>query len=198
MLTLLPARQMTCLLSLAFGKKAAFMLLVYQRMVPELRSFVSAHRRDFSCFQEASVRFWSSLTDDSVHPWLDLRARLLNELPDSEQFGSHDAYFALNCGLVAAELAGFLADRQDSHILDAIGYARDSLDANATREREAFIYDEHVENEVEADPLVKRERRTEEEDVALLGTLPDPPWARNILSMLQARAAAQSSLLSAP
>jgi uncharacterized protein YjaG (DUF416 family) len=198
MLTLLPAKQMTRLLSLASGKKAAFMLLLYQRMVPELRSFAAAHGRDFSCFQEASERFWSSMIEISVHPWLDLRERLLNELPDSEQFGSHEAYFALNCGLVAAELAGFLADRQDNHIVDAIGYARDSLDAHATRERRAFIYDEQVENEVEADPLVKRERRTEEEDVALLATLPDPPWATNILSMLQARAAAQSSLLSAP
>jgi hypothetical protein len=124
MFTLLPAKQMTCLLSLVSGKKAAFMLLLYQRMVPELRSFASAHRRDFSCFQEASERFWSSMIDDSVQSWLDLRERLLNELPDSEQFGSHEAYFALNCGLVAAELAGFLADRQDNHIVDAIGYAR--------------------------------------------------------------------------
>jgi hypothetical protein len=197
MLTLLPEKQITCLLSLPPKKKAAFMLLLYQRMVPELRSFASSQHRNFSRFQEASERFWRSLIDDSVYPWLDLREKLLNELPDSEQLGSHEAYFALNCGLVAAELAGFLADGQNDHIIDAIGYARESLDAHATRERGTFIYDEHVENYVETYPLVKRERETEAEDVAFLATLRDPPWTTNILSMLQERAVAQISLLSA-
>jgi hypothetical protein len=195
MLLLLSEKQLTCLLSLPSKKKAAFLVLLYQRMVPELRSFVLAQHRDFSCFQEAGERFWSELVGDSVYPWLDLRERLLSALPDSEQFGSHHAYFALNCGLVAAELAGFLADGRNKHIIDAIGYARESLDSHATREGEAFIYDEHIEGRIESYPLVKMEREAEEEDVMFLTTLQDPPWATNVVSMLQQRAAAQAHLL---
>jgi hypothetical protein len=195
MIELLSEKPLAGLLSLPSKKKAAFMLLLYQRMVPELRSFVLTRHQKFSYFQEASERFWSWLRDDSVCPWLELRETLLSELPDTEQLGTREAYFALNCGLVAAELAGFLADGRDSHIIDAIGYAGDSLDAHATPETELSIYDEHLEERIEKDSLVEIERKAEEGDVVLLTTLPDPPWTANVLSVLQQRALAQTSML---
>ena len=111
MIELLSEKPLADLLSLPPKKKAAFMLLLYHRMAPELRSFVLTRHQELSCFQDAMERFWSWLRDDSVGPWLELREALLGELPDTEQFGTREAYFALNCGLVAAELAGFLAER---------------------------------------------------------------------------------------
>ncbi|TLZ50788.1 MAG: DUF416 family protein [Gammaproteobacteria bacterium] len=182
-------------LSLSANKKVAFMLLLYERMAPELRAFASTEKFDLFCVQRAREEFWRSLTGDSFVSWSQLREDILGAAPDSEVFGSLAASFALNAALVAAEIAGFLADGQDNHILEAIGYARDSLHAKATMEMEGLVYNKLVDDYVEAHPLVQQERRAEEEDVGFLSTMQDPPWSANIVSMLKSRAEAQQSLV---
>jgi len=115
--------------------------------------------------------------------------------PDSEEFGSVDALFALNAALVAAEIAGFIADDNDHHIIDAIGYARDSLDAKATIETEATVYDRAVGERVAANQLVQRERQAEEEDVAFLPALVGDVGSPEIIARLRQRAESQPGLL---
>src|SRR5213079_39635 len=162
MLKLISEETIARLLSLSANKKVAFMLLLYERMAPELRAL-------------AREEFWRSLTGDSFVSWSQLREDILGAAPDSEVFGSLAASFALNAALVAAEIAGFLADGQDNHILEAIGYARDSLHAKATMEMEGLVYNKLVDDYVGAHPLVQQERRAEEEDVGFLSTMQDPP-----------------------
>ena len=60
---------------------------------------------------------WAQLTQDN-----------LDATPSSEDFGSLGGSFALNAGLLAAETAAFIADREDQHIVDSRQYAFDSID----------------------------------------------------------------------
>lgn len=73
--------------------------------------------------------------------WGQFMEDILDATPDTEEFGTLAASFALNAALIAAEIAGFIEDGQDSHIVEAIGYARDSLDAKATNEMGAVVFD---------------------------------------------------------
>jgi uncharacterized protein YjaG (DUF416 family) len=196
MLKLMSEETMAKLLSFSTRKKVAFAMLLYERMIPELHSFSVAERRDFSCFERAREEFWRSLMDDkSSINWTKLREDILDATPDSEDYGSLEASFALNAALVAADIAGFLADGQDSHLVEAVGYARDSLYASASNELETIAYDRAVEDHVNAHPLVKRESRAEEEDVAFLSIMPDGPWTADIFSTLRRRAETQNCLL---
>ena len=60
----------THLMSFSAGKKIAFLVLLYERMIPELRSFCLTEGRDFSVFQKARKEFWQWLMGgDSSISW---------------------------------------------------------------------------------------------------------------------------------
>ena len=196
MLKLMSEEATTHLLSFSAGKKIAFLVLLYERMIPELRSFCLTERRDFSVFQNARKEFWQwFMGDDSLISWGQFREDILSATPNSEDFGTLVALFALNAALVAADIAGFIEDGRDNHIVEAIGYARDSLDAYAINELRAAVFNHIVEDYVKAHPLVQKEGRTEEKDVALLSAMQDTPWPENVVSLLRHRAETQDSLL---
>ncbi len=185
---LMPKETTTNLLSFSAGKKVAFLVLLYERMIPELRSFCLAESRDFSIFQRAREEYWQSLMDSSRSiSWTQLREDILDATPDSEDFGSQEASFALNAALVAADIAGFLADGQDIHIVEAMGYALNSLSAYVIDESGVVAYDKTIGDVVKIHPLVQKEARTEEEDVAFLSTIQDPPWPENMYSVVRHR-----------
>jgi hypothetical protein len=166
-------------------------------MVPSLHSFCLTERLEFGAFQRAREKFWRFLSDDaSSVPWVEVREDVLNATPDSEDFSSLEASFALNAALVAASIASFLADEGDSHVAEAIGYARDSLHANALSEIGAVVYDSAFETNIETHPLIQRERRVEKEDVAFLAALDEPLRSARILPLIQHRAETQRGLLS--
>jgi uncharacterized protein YjaG (DUF416 family) len=195
MLKLMSEEATAHLLSFSAGKKIAFLVLLYERMIPELRSFCLAEGRDFSIFQKARKEFWQWLMGgDSSISWGQFREDILSATPDSEDFDTLAASFALNAALVAADIAGFIEDGHDNHIVEAIGYARDSLDAYATNEMGAAVFNRAVEDYLKAHPLVQKEGRTEEKDVAFLGTMQDTPWAENVVSILRHRAETQGNL----
>jgi uncharacterized protein YjaG (DUF416 family) len=197
MMKLMPKETTTNLLSFSAGKKVAFLVLLYERMIPELRSFCLAESRDFSIFQRAREEYWQSLMDSSRSiSWTQLREDILDATPDSEDFGSQEASFALNAALVAADIAGFLADGQDIHIVEAMGYALNSLSAYVIDESGVVAYDKTIGDVVKIHPLVQKEARTEEEDVAFLSTIQDPPWPENMYSVVRHRAETQQGLLS--
>jgi uncharacterized protein YjaG (DUF416 family) len=196
LLELLSAETMAHLKSLSQKKKLAFLVLLYERMIPELCSFLVAEGLDFSPFGRAREEFWRSLMSaDSSVSRVQLREEILNATPDTANFGTFAASFALNAALVAAALAEFLADGEDSHIIEAVGYARDSLHAHAWKETGKLVYDQTVRDYVEAHPLVHRERRREEDDAAFLNGIQDAPWPAHVFHMIQHRAETQRSLL---
>jgi len=191
------------LLAFLSKKKVAFLVLLYERMIPELRSFCLAESRDFSIFQRAREDFWRFLADDnSSISWPQLTQDILDAIPSSEDFGTLEGSFALNAGLLAAETAGFIGDGEDQHIVDATQYAFDSIDFKVQDTLKLEIigfYDRsvvsHVHARVLAHPLITRERQIEEEDVSFLTTLPDGQWPSDLLAMLRHRAESRRGLL---
>jgi uncharacterized protein YjaG (DUF416 family) len=196
MLELLSAKRKSLLLSFSTMKKLVFLILLYERMLPELRSYFLASGRDFIVIQTASERFWQLLSSEQTFvSWNELREKILDSLPDSEDDGSLAAQFALNAGLVAADIAGLAEDGENTHVIEAIEYARDSIHAKAASEMRTLVYDPTVEGAVSTHPLVHKERQREEEDVTFLGSFPEGPWLQNAVSMLRDRAQAQETLL---
>ncbi|MEA1677475.1 DUF416 family protein [Nitrospirillum sp. BR 11163] len=184
------------LLSFSVGKKVAFLTLLYERMVPDLRSFCLSEGRDLSVFEKSRSEYWAYLASKSEGiSWAKIREDILDATPDSEDFGYQEASFAINAALVAADIAGLLVDGQDAHLKEAMGYALNSLSAFAIDEIGVTAYDRAIANVIKTHPLLEREARTEEEDVAFLSIMQDPPWPKNILSTVQHRAETQSGLL---
>src|SRR5215467_5768609 len=201
MLELMSEESRTHLLAFPTKKKLAFLVLLYERMIPELRSFCLAESRDFSIFQKAHDEFWGSLADgESQISWAQLVEDILDATPNSEDFGTLEGSFALNVGLVAAEIAGFIADGEDGHIVDATRYAFDSLDFKVRSQLNIRFYDRtvvaHAYDYVIAHPLITREKQIEEQDILFLGTLPDGSPPAHMAAMLRHRAKSQPSLLS--
>ena len=199
MLKLISKETALSLMSFPVGKKVAFLLLLYERMMPALISFRRAERLDLSVFLEARAKFWHSLIQGaSTASWARLRDDILNSIPDSEDFGSQAASFALDTGLVAADIAGLLQDGQEIHIVEAMQYALDSLNGFVLDEMGIVTFDRSsiasIRKLVNAHALVQKERQREEQDVAVLRAMPDTPWSEDIVAMLQDRAAMQGSL----
>jgi uncharacterized protein YjaG (DUF416 family) len=196
MMKLIANEVATKLLSFSAGKKVAFLILLYERMMPELRSFCLAEDRDFFIFEKARQEYWRSLLD-GAHPmsWAQLREDILHATPDTEDFGSLEVSFALNAALVAANIAGFMADARDVHIVEAMEYALESLHAYVIDQMGLVAYDKAINNIVGGHPLVRKAARTEEEDVAFLSTIEDPPWSESMYSLVRGRAEGQHGLL---
>ena len=184
------------LLAFPIKKKLAFLVLLYERMIPELRSFCLAESRDFLIFQTAREDFWRSLADgNSSTSWAHLTQDILDATPDTEDFGGLEVSFALNASLLAAETAAFIADGEDQHIVDSTQYAFDSIDFKVRDLLQIISYNRSDEARVMAHPLMTRERQIEEEDVSFLTTLPDGQWPADVFATLRLRAESQRGLL---
>jgi len=92
---LLPEQKQSVLLSLSRMKKIAFLVLLFERMRPELRSYFLATGRDLSVIQRAQDTFWRLLCgDEAFVSWSELTEEILDLLPDSEDDGSEAASFS--------------------------------------------------------------------------------------------------------
>jgi uncharacterized protein YjaG (DUF416 family) len=197
MLELLTDKHKSLLLSFAKTKKLSFVILLCDRMMPELNSYFLSSGRNLVLFQSASKRFWQLLSgDETFASWDELKEQLLDLLPDSEDDGSLAAQFARNAGLVAADIAGLAEDGHNSHVIEAVGYAIESIDAKVSDEMRVFIHNRAIEQAILEHPLMQKERQREEDDVTFLARLPEAPWPQTVVSMLRDRAQAQDSLLS--
>ncbi len=200
MLKLISKATIARLMSFSIGKKVAFLQLLYERMIPALRAFCLLENRDFSTYQKAREEFWRSLRGDAQDvSWARLREDILDATPDSEDYGSLEASFALDAALVAADIAGFLADGQYSHIVEPLTfYVLNSLSAFVLNENEVNVVDytmvKAINKLVNTHPLVLREARKEEEDVAFLSAVPDTPWREDVFSAVRRRSETQGSL----
>ena len=192
----MPKKVADRLMSFPAGKKIAFLMFLYERMISALSSFCFAEGLDFSVFQKARDEFWRSLMS-GVTPieWTRLRDDILKATPDSEDYGSEEASFALNAALVAAGIAGFLADGQDAHVVEAMAHALNSLGAYVINEMGAVVYDRTINDSVKAHALVRKEAWKEEEDVAFLSAIQDTPWPEEVFAIVRRRSETQASLL---
>ncbi|TKB08916.1 MAG: DUF416 family protein [Mesorhizobium sp.] len=196
MIQLMSKKTTKRLLSLSTKKKMAFLVLLYERMCPDLRFFCLTEGRDFSVFEKAHRAFWIGLKEKETSiSWNLLYEEILAAAPDSEEFGSWDGSYALNAALVAAEIAAFAHVPQDQNVIDAIGYARNSLDAKASSEVPSVSYTSAEEVYIDQHPLVEIERNREKDDVEFLSSIDDSEWYGKILPEIEMRASAQSSLL---
>jgi hypothetical protein len=167
--------------------------------VPALYSIRVAERLDLSVFQEARKKFWRSLTHgEPTSSWRQVRDDIYNAIPDSEDFGSLEAAFAADAALVAADIASFLEDRRDSHIIEAMQFAINSIHAYVVNQLGVVVFDRSIDKLVNAHPLMQKamqeERESEEGDIAFLSALPDTPWSEHTISVLRHRAEIQGSL----
>jgi hypothetical protein len=195
-LELLSGERKSLLLAFSRTKKLAFLILLFDRMLPELCSYFLASRRDFSVIQKARERFWRCLSgDETSASWGELRETILDTLPDMDDDGSLPAQLALYAGLVAADIAGLAEDGQDSHVTEPLAYALGSIDAKVSSEMQVFVHDRAIEQAIMKHPLMQKERKREEQDVTFLGRLPEAPWPQNVLAMLRDRARTQETLL---
>ena len=199
MLKLISKEKVQRLMSFPTGKKVAFLLLLYERMLPALLSFRTAEGLDLSIFQEAREKFWRALIQGSRPiSWVRLRDDIHDAIPDSEDFGSLEASFAMDAALVAANIAGLLEDGQEIHVVEAMQYTSNSLYGYVMHQLGVIVvYKSIIKflNElVEAHALVRNERQKEKDDVLFLGTMPDTPWPEDIVSMLRDRAETQGSM----
>jgi hypothetical protein len=79
----------------------------------------------------------------------------------------------------------------NGHLIEATGYSRDTLEANAVGETAAVAYIPEVETYVRAHPLVLKESRVEEDGITFLGTMQDEPWSNSAVTELQQRSTLQ-------
>lgn len=166
-------------------------------MLPELHSFCAFEEQSLEPFEAAHQAFWNSLKGEgakTAYFWLDVQERVVSATPDTEDFMSRQASYALNVAMIIYEITGFLIDENDEHISSVIGYAQDSLDAYASTEVEATFYNDAVEAYIKAHPLLKKEIRTEIDDAGFLAALSAAPWPADIMSILQSRAKEQTHL----
>ena len=185
------------LLGLPKLKKVAFLTMLYGRLAPELRLFCSMEGIGVARFEDAYEQFWQFLANPQMSvAWDELGERILQVAPDSETYGTALGAFALNAALVAAEIAKYIADGADTHIIDSIGYAIESLHAKVSGDLGVFAYSDAIETQIAFSPLVQRERLIAEDDIALLRRMPDVPWSTREISELRLRAEARDSIVS--
>lgn len=198
MLDIMSSQTAAQLMSFPVEKKVVFLVLLYERMVPALYSFLHSAKLSNSAFEAARSEFWRWIASDAqAVVWMQVRQDLLNAAPDSEDYGSLEATFALNAALVAADIAGFIADRNDSHVGDVLTYVFNSLGSFALNDMSLNTYDATIVRVLKTHPIVQSEGRKEDEDVAFLTAMPSRPWSPAVLSILGQRATTQSSLFEA-
>src|SRR5258707_15741490 len=95
MLELMSEETRVTLLSFSIRKKLTFLMLLYERMIPELRSFCLAESHDFSIFQKAHNEFWRYLAEgESPISWAQLTQDILDATPSTVDFGTLEGSFA--------------------------------------------------------------------------------------------------------
>ena len=197
MLDIISKELRSCLMTFPRKKKLAFLILLYGRMLPELMDFFLSENQDFSLFENAYEYFNEYLKDEDVKIDLEqLKDEILNATPDSENYPTLAASFAMNAALVGVVIASYILNPQDSHIAEAMKYVRESLTAKIISEKGALVYNRALEEYVQKHALFQNEKRVEENDIVFLCTLEDSLTSTNAISKVLGRAATQGGLFS--
>lgn len=203
MLKLISDEALGRLLAFSADKKLAFLMLLFERMLPELQSFCLVEDFDFRVLQKARDEYWRRLSGQSSPVVLaQLREDILRQTPDTEDFGTPEGSFALNAALVAWDIVGFIDDEGEGHLTDAMRYATETLHARVMDEltpsmdrATVMTIGSKAVDYFQGHPLVEKERRVEDDDIRFLSTMPEGPWPGSVLATLRQRIENQSGLL---
>ena len=180
--------------SLPAPKLLAFMLLLCERMTPQLREFAEYTGFDIGVYRECVELGWSSLlrTRDR-RGYEDLAKTCIDKVPDTEDFQHDLTSSALDAALSVADLMSFLFDGKVDHIVEAASWARDtafmSVESTISIDGPALAL-----QEINGHPLVQRELKQQEQDVSFIESLPEE-IGEEAFSALRARAEGTPAIL---
>ena len=180
--------------SLPAPKLLAFMLLLCERMTPQVREFAEYTGFDIGVYRECVELGWSSLlrTRDR-RGYEDLAKTCIDKVPDTEDFQHDLTSSALDAALSVADLMSFLFDGKVDHIVEAASWARDtafmSVESTISIDGPALAL-----QEINGHPLVQRELKQQEQDVSFIESLPEE-IGEEAFSALRARAEGTPAIL---
>src|SRR5271163_4556386 len=100
--------------TLSRKKQLAFVLLVFERMLPSLVAFSKDTGFDDSCYLHAKDAAWAALENAPVDQSLNGACR--RGAPDTEEYGHELTSFALDAALAIIDIMEFVQDGCADHI----------------------------------------------------------------------------------
>lgn len=177
-------------------KQLAFMLLLCERMMPQLCEFAENTGFDIGVYRECVELGWSSLLQTrDLRRYEDLAKICIDKAPDTEDFQHELTSSALDAALSVADLMSFLFDGNVDHIVEAASWARDtafmSVESTISIDDAALAL-----QQVNGHPLVQRELRQQEQDASFIERLPEE-IGQEAFSALRVRAERTPAILAA-
>jgi len=138
---------------------------------------------------EAQKAAWEALQNSTVDEAFN---QICTEgAPDTEDF-SHE--LTLNAALAMSDILEFVSDGRADHIMQVVTLARDSIHLYLSGLESSILSSREKASRIAEHPLMRREQRREERDLAFLSGLPDH-FDSNVISVLKERARTQPPLL---
>jgi hypothetical protein len=181
-----------CVAAFPPKKQLAFVLLVFERMLPSLIAFSKDTGFDDSCYLRAKDAAWAALQNGAVDPALNQAC--LSGAPDTEEFSNELTSFALNAALAMSDILEFAWDARADHIVYILTLVRDSLHLYLGSLEPSIKSSPEKDARIASHSLMQQEQRREREDIEFLSELPDR-FDEETISVLRARASARGSLL---
>lgn len=155
-----------------FGR-VAFMLLLCERMMPQLHGFAKSTGFDLSLYSKCLEQGWAYLGEKASSIGYERLAQAcFDSAPDTEQFSHVLTSAALDTALSIGYLMTFLSDHNIDHAVDVAGLARDTVAMYVDRMEEAASPFSLSLEVVNRNPLVQRELQRQEDDLVFLERLP--------------------------
>jgi uncharacterized protein YjaG (DUF416 family) len=173
-------------------KQLAFVLLVFERMLPGLVAFSKDTSFDDSCYLQAKDAAWGALQNGAVDRRLNQAC--IRSAPDTEKFSHELTSYALNAALAINDIVEFTLDGRADHIAYVSTLARDSIHLYLRSLEPSIVSSPEEDTKIAGHPLMQQEQRREEEDIRFLSGLPDE-LDSDVISALRARASTQPPLL---
>jgi hypothetical protein len=173
-------------------KRLAFGLLIFERMLPELIAFSKETSFDASCLLLAKDAAWNAIQNVLIDE--NLREACAHDIPDTEKFSHPLTSYALNAALAINELLEYAHDNRMNHLARVSSLAQDSLDLYLSSLEPSVLSLPEEDGKHFYNPLMKRERHQEQDDITFLYSLPDR-LDDETLSTISARARTSAPLL---
>lgn len=182
--------------TLSRGKKIAFALLIFERLLPGMDAFCKDTGVDCSPCLKAQDAAWSALETNSNRRALyrSLNEACLKNTPDTEDFTHELTSDALNAFLAISQIMEFALDGSSDHIAYVSTLAKDSVYLYLSHLEPSVVSSPEWDQSIASHPLMQRELRRQEEDIQFLAALPDQ-FDNGTISTLRARSSSQPPLL---
>lgn len=160
------------LLSLASARQLAFIIILSERMMPDLDRFAMETGFNATLYRNCVGEAWLYLAGRGrVSNYSDAAEQCLSHAPDTEEFEHPLISAALNAALSVGAMMNFLTDHNVDHIVEAAGLARDTVALYVQGIEAVAPYSLDFE-QITSHPLVQRELNRQVEDLNFLRSLP--------------------------